>query len=203
MIGGAQYFFALAPVPNPNNPNSTVLTRAEIVAFQSDCPEVASSIVYLHTGIYNPNSTENGKEVSILKQVGSPRVTTFRKLIEVQFAFWRFDAQGAVINYDAFIPNLSPWSAIASGQLTSNPAFRAASIEQLCGLIENRCVGNNTQYQTARDCIEVLSNKPYGEFSEAWGDNFVCRVIHAILTQIRPEVCSILRSQLVQVAKGC
>lgn len=76
----------------------------------------------------------------------------------------------------------------------SNAAFRAASIQQLCGLIEDKCVGNNTQYQNAEDCVEFLSQRPYGEYSEAWGDNVVCRSIHSILTQIRPEVCNILTS---------
>ncbi|KAI9778911.1 MAG: hypothetical protein M1816_003871 [Peltula sp. TS41687] len=167
-----EYFWGLAPVPVPNNPQSIVFTRAELVAFQSDCPEVASSIAYLHTGYYKPNSTEPAEDISVLKQ----------------FAFWRFDEQGAVIYYDAYIPNLSSWTAIANGAQVNDAAYRATSIQQLCGLVENRCVGNNTQYRDFQDCVNVLSQKPFGEYSETWGDNFVCRSIHTILTQIRPEV---------------
>jgi hypothetical protein len=168
-----EYFFGLAPVPQ-GSPKSTVFTRAEIVAFQSSCPEVASSTVYLHTSIYNPNSTENGNgnEFTALKEI----------------AFWRFNAQGAVLYYDAFIPALSSWTQVGAGREVSDPAFRAASIIQLCDLIENRCVGNNTQYQSAEECVKDLSQKPYGEYSETWGDNVVCRSIHAILTSIRPEI---------------
>lgn len=68
-----QYFFGLAPVPDPNNPRSIALTRAEIVAFQSSCPEVAASTVYLHTSFYNPNSTDHLKKLTSLKQVGPPK----------------------------------------------------------------------------------------------------------------------------------
>lgn len=166
-----EYFFGLSPVPE-SNVRSTVFARAETVAFQSPCAEVASSIIYLHSGVVNPNSTENGKEVSTLKQI----------------AFWRFDEQGAVLNYDAWLPTIDAWNEVASGAQVENPSFQAATIQGLCGVIQTRCVGNNTQYQTVEECIDVLSQKPFGIYDRTWGDNVVCRAIHSIFTLSRPSI---------------
>ncbi|KAF7926292.1 uncharacterized protein EAE98_006587 [Botrytis deweyae] len=30
--------------------------------------------------------------------------------------------------------------------------------------------------------------KPFGTFDETWGDNIVFRLVHVVLTQVRPEV---------------
>ena len=66
--GKIEYFFALAPTPQ-GSPLFATFTRAETIAFLSPCPEVASSITYLHTGVVNPGSPDNGKELTIVKQV--------------------------------------------------------------------------------------------------------------------------------------
>ena len=104
-------------------------------------------------------------------------------------AFWNFDETGAVLKYDAWIPNLSNYTATVSG---GNSAYdlqlQAATIQELCGAVQQRCTGNNTQYSSVADCISVLSQKPFGNFDETWGDDVVCRTIHVILTAIRPEV---------------
>ena len=62
-----EYFFALAPVPQP--PNYVAFTRAQIVEFTSGCPEVAASVVYFTNSVVNPNATNNGQYVTTLKQV--------------------------------------------------------------------------------------------------------------------------------------
>ena len=38
-------------------------------------------------------------------------------------------------------------------------------------------------------CTLELETKPFGTFDEVWGDDVVCRLIHVILAQIRPDVC--------------
>ena len=65
--GTVEYFWGLAPVPQ--GPNGIVFNRAEVVSFQSQCPEVASSVVYLYTSRYNAETGTLGEEISILKQV--------------------------------------------------------------------------------------------------------------------------------------
>ena len=65
--GTVEYFWGLAPVPQ--GPNGTIFSRSEVVSFQSQCPEVASSVVYLYTSRYDAETGEPGEEISILKQV--------------------------------------------------------------------------------------------------------------------------------------
>ena len=109
-------------------------------------------------------------------------------MLVLQVAFWKFDRKGAVLKYDAWIPNLNDWIMAGLGIQISNPQVAAQSIQQLCGVTQQRCTGSNTQWDSIDQCIETLSQKPYGNYDEAWGDNIVCRTIHIILTQVRPQV---------------
>ena len=108
--------------------------------------------------------------------------------IQSQVAFWKFDDCGAVLKYDAWIPNLNDWIVAGLGIQISNPQVEEQSIEQLCGGTQQRCTGANTQWTSVDQCVEVLSQKTYGNYDEAWGDNIVCRIIHLALTQVRPDV---------------
>lgn len=36
-------------------------------------------------------------------------------------------------------------------------------------------------------CITTLLGKPFGSFDEVWGDDVVCRLVHVILAQVRPD----------------
>jgi hypothetical protein len=63
-----EYFFGLAPTAHAS-PTNGVLESAEIVEFQSGCPEVASSTVYLTARVYNPGQPDDGKFLGTLKQV--------------------------------------------------------------------------------------------------------------------------------------
>lgn len=103
-------------------------------------------------------------------------------------AFWNFDKDGAVLKYDAWIPNLSNWVASTNGVSLTNQYFQAASIQQLCAATQQRCTGANTQWTSFDDCVTQLTMKTYGDYNEAWGDNIVCRTIHVVLTQVRPDV---------------
>ncbi|KUI58470.1 hypothetical protein VP1G_05766 [Cytospora mali] len=169
-----EYFFGLAPVPQATGEG---IFEADVVAFSSECPEVASSVVYLKVGKVN-NVTGGllpGAEagVSILKQV----------------AFWRFDASGAVLNYEAWIPTLELWNQVSTGVSNEDPAVQHAQITQaLCPAIQQNCIGADQQYSDIDDCISQLSNKTFGTFDEVWGDNIVCRQIHVVLTTIRPDI---------------
>jgi len=42
--------------------------------------------------------------------------------------------------------------------------------------------------KSVNDCVASWSAKPFGDYSDAWGDNVVCRTIHVILAQVRPDV---------------
>ena len=62
-----EYFFALSPIPQP--PNYVGFSKIQIVSFQSACPEVAASVVYITASILNPTGPGNGQFVATLKQV--------------------------------------------------------------------------------------------------------------------------------------
>ncbi|MCJ1393157.1 hypothetical protein MMC18_006029 [Xylographa bjoerkii] len=165
-----EYFFGLAPLPGP--PTNVTISKAEIVEFNSGCPNVASSVVYLVCSAYNPGQPDNGEFIATLKQVAN----------------WNFDDNGLVLKYDAWIPNLSNWTNIGVGMDVSIPAVQAIYIKTICDEAQVRCVGANTQYSSVAQCISVLSAKPFGTFDEAWGDDVTCRSIHVILTLIDPDL---------------
>ncbi|KAF4301440.1 hypothetical protein GTA08_BOTSDO10783 [Botryosphaeria dothidea] len=169
-----EYFFGLAPTPQ-GNAAGIGLYEAEVVSFTSGCPEVAASTVYLKGGAVDK---EKGGLLA-----GSP--TTILK----QVAFWRFDSEGFVQQYDAWIPTLQLWTATANGIDYENRTIQQGAIAQvLCPTIQQRCVGQDQQYQSVEDCTAQLLTKEFGTFDEVWGDNIVCRMIHLILTVIRPDV---------------
>lgn len=112
--------------------------------------------------------------------------------LALQIAFWTFDEQGAVLKYDAWIPNLNDWVTNATGAALTNAQYQTESIEELCAVTQERCTGSNIQWASIDECVSVLSQKTYGDYDEAWGDNIVCRSIHIVLTQVRPDVCSTL-----------
>jgi hypothetical protein len=93
-----------------------------------------------------------------------------------------------VLKYDAWIPNLNDWVTLATNSNLTDPTFQANSILGLCALTQLRCTGPNQQWPDLGACIDGLSALPYGDYDEAWGDNIVCRSIHIVLTQIRPDV---------------
>jgi hypothetical protein len=124
------------------------------------------------------------------------------KCLAFQVAFWKFDDCGAVLKYDAWIPNLNDWIVAGLGININNPQVAAQSIEQLCGGTQQRCTGSNSQWSSIDECIATLSQKPYGNYDEAWGDNIVCRTIHLVLTQVRPEVSSHPHQARVSSAKA-
>jgi hypothetical protein len=166
-----EYFFALSPLPE-GNPVRAAITGYQITEFSSQCRDVAASVVYLYCSVVDPGSPNHGKPLPPLKQV----------------AFWRFDKHGAVLKYDAWIPNLNSWFEATTASYVVDPAFRSASIEQICGATQMRCRGANAQWSSVGECVAALSKKPYGSYDEVWGDNIVCRSIHLVLTQVRPDV---------------
>ncbi|MCJ1283111.1 hypothetical protein MMC26_002438 [Xylographa opegraphella] len=168
-----EYFFGLAPLPGP--PTNVTISKAEIVEYNSGCPHVASSVVYLVCSTYSPGQPDDGKFIATLKQVAN----------------WNFDDNGLVLKYDAWIPNLANWTIIGQGADVTAPAVQPVFIENICNNVQQRCVGANTQYSSVADCISVLTAKPFGSYDEAWGDDVVCRSIHVILTLIDPDVSTV------------
>ncbi|KAJ8072316.1 hypothetical protein PM082_015875 [Marasmius tenuissimus] len=167
-----EYFFGLAPVPS--SPADAAIYEADIVEFSSGCPEVASSVVYLHTAQVN---LETGERVPGAKDVPLK-----------QIAFWKFDSSGSVLKYDAWIPNLPLYINASGGIDYTNPTVQSAVPMTLCPAIQQNCQGANKQYADEGDCKAQLGSKPFGSMDEVWGDNLACRIIHVLLTRIRPEV---------------
>lgn len=106
----------------------------------------------------------------------------------VQVAFWRFDDAGAVLDYQAWVPNLQAWTLASSGIDYSNMTIQEGAAQKLCPVIQQRCTGKDQQYSSVEDCGKQLAEKPFGNFDEAWGDNIACRTIHLILTMVRPDI---------------
>ncbi|KAJ7908404.1 hypothetical protein B0H13DRAFT_2233272 [Mycena leptocephala] len=165
-----EYFFGLAPLPTGSPPNGAI-SKATLAEFTSGCPEVAASTVYLTLSTINlDNST--GPFITILKQI----------------AFWRFDDSGAVLYYDAWIPDLDLFSPFINGFDIYTLDGMSQVIQEICGLQAQTCVGPNTVYDGVDGCMRTLAAKPFGRSDETWGDNVVCRIVHVLLTKIRPEV---------------
>ncbi|KAJ6567012.1 hypothetical protein B0H19DRAFT_1209699 [Mycena capillaripes] len=152
-------------------PSNSAFTNATLVEFTSGCAEVAVSTTYLTVSTINPDNS-TGPFITALKQI----------------AFWRFDAEGAVLKYDAWIPDLDLYTTVAHGFDVYTPSAMNNTIQQICQLQAQTCIGNNTMYSDVPDCVQTLAAKPFGRSDEAWGDNVVCRMIHVVLTKIRPEV---------------
>ncbi|KAJ7923097.1 hypothetical protein B0H13DRAFT_2230247 [Mycena leptocephala] len=161
-----EYFFGLAPLPTGSPPNGAI-SKATLAEF----PPGAPSTVYLTLSTINlDNST--GPFITILKQI----------------AFWRFDDLGAVLYYDAWIPDLDLFSPLIHGFDIYTLDGMSQVIQGICGLQAQTCVGSNTVYDGVDDCMRTLAAKPFGRSDETWGDNVVCRIVHVLLTKIRPEV---------------
>lgn len=143
-----EYFFALAPTPQPQE-NNFVFYEADVVAYTSGCPNIASSIAYLRTGSYD-NAT--GK-------IDPTKGTTTLS----QVAFWRFDSAGAVLDYQAWIPNLQRWLAVATNVDFNLPIVQDATPSVLCPVIQQRCTGADQQYTDTDACINELKAKPFGK----------------------------------------
>lgn len=163
-----EYFFAISiPIP----PNYSGFSKADVVQFSSECPEVAASTVYLETSLFIPNRTQ-------------PAVSTLKEV-----AFWNFDENGAVLFFDAWIPNLSEWISVTRGGIDIySPEVQQGTIAGICQTSAARCTGPNQQYESFEDCVQTLSGKTYGNYDNVWGDNVVCRSIHTLLTATRPDV---------------
>ncbi|KAL0571009.1 hypothetical protein V5O48_010956 [Marasmius crinis-equi] len=169
-----EYFFGLAPVPQ-SNPAGVAIYKAEIAEFTSGCANVATSVVYLHAGEVDQatGGLKPGAKSVPLKQV----------------AFWRFDDDGLVLKYDAWIPTLQNWISTATGIDYNSPLVQTGAVATtICPTIQKNCQGEYQQYSNVVDCIAQLTLKPFGTFDEVWDDNVVCRIIHLLLTPIRPNV---------------
>jgi len=71
----AEYFFALTNIPSEQN-GFTAFFDADVVAFTSECPEVATSVVYLNTSSLDPDTGRpTSNDFFALKQVGSLHVS--------------------------------------------------------------------------------------------------------------------------------
>ncbi|KAH6972594.1 hypothetical protein EDB80DRAFT_596284 [Ilyonectria destructans] len=171
LVGSIEYFVGLAPVPTEQNP--TIFSEAKIVEFNSGCPDVATSTVYLklsRVDIANP--TVPVQFVTYLKQV----------------AFWRFNDKGEIAHYDAWIPNLQAFVEMNFGGPLSNPAAQAGFKQTICGLAMQRCVGPNVQWNSLEECLGFLETIPFGTFDYATSNTVACRQIHVIMTLSRPDI---------------
>ncbi|KAF7311159.1 Secreted protein [Mycena kentingensis (nom. inval.)] len=171
----------LAPLPATTPATGPIIVSATLTEFTSGCAEVAASTVHLRIHTIPANgSIPDAQFLTTIKQT----------------AFWHFDDAGAVLHYDAFIPNLDLMASISRGFGDNvdegvgfySAAGKQATIGAICGAQAQLCVDGNQVYADVDACVGVLTAKPYGRWDETWGDNVVCRGIHVILAAIRPEV---------------
>lgn len=166
----AEYFFGLGP--QAADPFYIAWTSMDVTSFSSECPEVAASKVKIGTSIVNPGHPDDGKYMSTL----------------VQTAFWRFDDEGAVIAYDADLPQLGKWFSKAYDADFTDRATQIQTINNLCVDTMNFCVGSNQQFESVQQCIVFHAMADFGSYDEIWGNNTVCRTIHVILAKHDPIV---------------
>ena len=174
-----EYFWGLAPVPIP--PSTAAISRAVVTHFTSGCPEVASSTVeFTVTNVVGPL---NGTLITKLKQI----------------AFWRFDTNGRIVAYDAWIPGLQNFvgklmdptvRAFPGGAYEPSDAHKNETMLQICATQDQFCTGGNQVYSNIGECMGTLAQKRFGIYDEAWGDNVACRRVHVLLTPLRPAVGS-------------
>ncbi|KAM5528490.1 hypothetical protein FOXYSP1_18971 [Fusarium oxysporum f. sp. phaseoli] len=169
--GSIEYFIGLAPVPTKQNP--TIFSEAKIVEFNSGCSDVATSTVYLKLS-----------KVDIANPTVPIQFVTYLK----QIAFWRFNEEGEITHYDAWIPNLQAFVERNFGEPLSNPGAQAGFKQTICGLAMQRCVGPNVQWNSLEECLGFLETIPFGTFDYATSNTVACRQIHVILTLSRPNI---------------
>jgi hypothetical protein len=180
-----EYFFALAPTPQASS--GLGIYQADVLEFTSGCPEVAASLVYLRTGHVDEKTgaLDKTKPTSTLSHVRRGiqcNCIVIQLTCDLQVAFWRFDDQGQVLKYHAWIPNLQAWIGAVIGYDPGTIAVQTVAKVSLCPPIQQQCTGSNKQYRDELDRIARLQLKPFGNFDEAWGDNIACR------TRVRPDV---------------
>lgn len=172
-----EYFWGLAPIPLGDNPMA--FTKATITQFTSGCPEIAASTVEFRMGF--TDGTNDGKKVAVLKET----------------AFWKFDTDGRITAYEAMIPNLnnfvgkttSPLGTIfKGGSFVPTTQQKEAIYDNLCGAHDLLCEDGFAQWDSKEECVTALKEKPFGTFDAVWGDNVVCRLVHVMLSSIRPGV---------------
>lgn len=83
---------------------------------------------------------------------------------------------------------MQAWVQAATGFDFGGLALQKLVSVFLCPQIQQRCTGPNQQYGNVLLCILDLDLKNFGSFDEAWGDTVACRIIHLILTHVRPDV---------------
>jgi len=62
-----------------------------------------------------------------------------------------------------------------------------AAIQALCAETQQRCVGDDQQFANQSECVAFMSSLDFGSWSDAWSNTVVCRELHVILTQVRPD----------------
>lgn len=72
-----EYFFSLSPVPLP--PTYGGFSKIQIVEFQSQCANVASSVVYITMSVIHSGAPNDGQLISTLKQACSLFLPPSRK----------------------------------------------------------------------------------------------------------------------------
>lgn len=80
-----EYFFALSPVPQP--PTYGGFSKIQIVEFQSQCANVASSVVYITESVIHPGAPNDGQLISTLKQACVSFIPALEKIKKIFFPF--------------------------------------------------------------------------------------------------------------------
>jgi hypothetical protein len=115
------------------------------------------------------------------------------------WAFLTFNAKGKINQYDIVVRRSAQSSDYVTSQTPSilgvNSTTAAAGVLQtkiatgVCSTAQALCNGTNVQYSDTTECFNFLTKEVrFGASYEARANTLLCRMLHAKLVPLRPEV---------------
>jgi len=116
--------------------------------------------------------------------------------VNIHFAYWpatTTDHNVTQTGWFGFFPDEDTiaWydlTIIRLDQASDQPASTdPAAIETLCTQAQQRCVGANQQFDNQTACVAFMTSIDFGSWGNAWSNTVICRIVHNLLTRVRPE----------------
>jgi len=101
-----------------------------------------------------------------------------------QTGFYEFDENDRVKEFDVTILNLGK-----NSDLPDDPVIRQAAIQGMCNTLmvsPGTCVGWG-EFEDFNDCVSFMNSLRWGTWDRANSDTVTCRLLHTILTAVRPD----------------
>jgi hypothetical protein len=96
--------------------------------------------------------------------------------------FFRFNCEGQISSFDVNVLNLE--------RVNDPPElFRPQAIQAICGGITATCGASFPQYNGSfEECVTHMNSIPFGSSSNLRSDTVMCRSLHLLLAQFRPQL---------------